>query len=77
MRIQLPNQIETEFFHLENAIDAERIATKTGGQVYCWKTAGKSNWLEKRFSIVDVLGLVVMPRGLSDFIEMPDDENGE
>jgi len=36
-----------------------------------------SNWLEKRFSVVDVLGLAVLPKGLPDKIDLKDDETKE
>ena len=73
MRIVLRNQIESDFFHLEDARQAEQLAAKGESQVYCWKTSGRSNWLERGLSISDVLGLVILPKGLSEIIEMPDD----
>ena len=48
-------------------------ARRTGGQLYCWKTTGRSNWLAQGLSIADVLGVVVLPKGLPECIDMPDD----
>ena len=43
------------------------------GVIYSWKAIGYSNWLEKRSSVADVLGLAVLPKGLPDWIDLPDD----
>ncbi len=45
--------------------------------LYCWKTTCNSNWLEKGFSVADVLAIVVLPQGLPDKICMPNDEKEE
>lgn len=42
-------------------------------EVFSWKTIGRENWLDRGTSLSDVLGLVVLPPGLSDSLEMPDD----
>ena len=73
MRLQILLGIETEFYQLEDFSEALENARASGGTVYMWKTTGRSNWLEKRLSCVDALGLVVLPTGLPDFMEMPDD----
>ena len=69
----LTNQIETEFFELEEAYEAEQLTQRTHSQVYSWKTVGRSNWLERGLSISDVLGLVVLSIDLPDSLDMPDD----
>jgi hypothetical protein len=66
--------LDVEFFQLEEAAQAEMRARDTGGRVYCWKTTGDENWLEAGFSVTDVYGIVVLPHGLPDTLEMPDDE---
>ena len=81
MRIELellvdplrPARIESDLFSLEEAIIAEEFARLTRGAVYCWKTSGVQNWLERGLSIVDVLGLIVLPSNSPDFIGMSDD----
>ncbi len=73
MRITLPNLIVTDLYQLDEAAQAELRAAETEGKVYCWKTIGRSNWLEHGFSVADVLGIVVLPEGFPDYIEMPDD----
>ncbi len=73
MKISLDNVFEFEFFELEEFNKAEQFAKETNGSIYSWKTIGISNWLEKNFSIADVLGLAVIPKGLPDIIELPDD----
>lgn len=73
MRLTLSFEIETDFYQLEEAVQATQIAKASGGEVYTWKTTGRSNWIERRFSCVDSLGLVVLPAGLDDTIEMADD----
>jgi len=47
---------------------------KIGKTVYCWKSVGVENWLEKGLSISDVFCLVLLPRRLPRYIDLPDDE---
>jgi hypothetical protein len=57
--------------------DLPRVARMFGNSevsIYCWKTTGVSNWLERGASVSDVLGFVILPNGLPDLIELPDDE---
>jgi hypothetical protein len=53
------------------------LAEETNSAVYSWKTEGQYNWLQKGFTVVDVLGLTVLPKGLPDMIDLPDDEEEE
>lgn len=64
---------DLEFFELSDAVKAEAYAESVNGEIYTWKTTGRWNWLEHGFSIADVAGLVVIPRRLPDYIDMPDD----
>ncbi len=64
---------DIEFFELIDAEKAEAYAESVNGEVYTWKTTGRWNWLEHGYRIVDVAGLVVIPRRLPDHIDMPDD----
>lgn len=73
MRMTLSILLETDFFQIEEAVLATELAERTDGEIYSWKTSGNENWLIRGFSIVDVLGLVILPKGLPDTIEMPDD----
>lgn len=73
MRVTLGSDYEFEFFQIEELERAKQYADKMDGSIYSWKTTGKSNWLEKRFSIVDVLGFVVLSKNLPDWIDLPDD----
>ncbi len=73
MTVTLDLWLETELYRLEEARQAEEQAVRVNGRVYCWKTTGVWNWLEAGYSIVDVLGLVVLPQGLPDVIELADD----
>ena len=57
---------DVDFYQLE--------ASRTGGRLYTWKTIGLSNWLERNLSVADVAGLIVLPDGLPETIDMPDDE---
>ena len=68
-----PQRIESELFSLEEVEQAEQAASRSNGAVYCWKTTGTQNWLERGLSIVDVLGLVILPASTPAFIDMPDD----
>lgn len=65
---------DVELFQLEDAQRADALAQATGGRVYCWKSQGRTNWLEAGYSVVDVLALVVLPPCLPDYLDMPDDE---
>lgn len=74
MKVKLDDEIEFELFVIEEARQAERIAKETNGVVYTWKTEGRSNWFQKGFTVVDALDLTILPKGLSDWIDLPDDE---
>ena len=65
--------LETDVFQLEEVRQAEALAERSNAEVYTWKARGSENWLIRGLSIVDVLGLVILPRGLPDYIDMPDD----
>lgn len=73
MQIKLNLELRTVFYQIEDARHAEQLAKETSQTIYCWKTSGRSNWLERGSSVSDVLGLVLLPRGLPDQIEMADD----
>jgi len=73
MNVVLPNGTETVLFALEEADDAEFTARQSNREIYCWKTTGRENWLERGLSVVDELGLVLMPKGMPEVIDMPDD----
>ena len=74
MKVSLDGIFEFEFFEIEELKSAEHYAEKIDGSIYSWKTIGYSNWLEKRLSVTDVLGLAVLQKGLPDWIDLPDDE---
>jgi hypothetical protein len=74
MKVNLGNGIEIECFQLEDARYTKTLAQEINGVVYSWKTEGRYNWLERGFSVVDVLGLTILPDGLSNKIDLPDDE---
>lgn len=76
MKISLDGALEFELFELEDFVKAEQFADSNDGRVYSWKTTGYSNWLEKRLSVVDVIGLAVLPKGLPDWIDLPNDMDG-
>jgi len=73
MRVTIDIELEVPWYELREAAEAEQEAAATGGAVYSWKTQGGWNWLERRWSIVDVFGLLVLPRGLPEYIDMSDD----
>ena len=73
MKVSLEENLEYEFFQTEELKSAEQYAKEINGSIYSWKTTGKSNWLEKNLSVVDVLGLAVLPKNLPDWINLPDD----
>ncbi len=73
MKISLGDVLGFEFFELEELKTAEQFAERIDGSIYSWKSIGHSNWLEKRLSVADVLGLAVLPKDLPDWIELPDD----
>ena len=74
MKVSLDRAFEFEFFELEDLKNAAQYAEKINGSIYSWKTIGYSNWLEKGLSVTDVLGLAVLPKGMPDWIDLPDDE---
>lgn len=68
---------DVEVFQTEEIELAERKALETNGNLYCWKTSGESNWLEKGLSISDVYAVVVLPSELPEQIDMLDDHPDE
>lgn len=66
---------DVEVFQTEEFQQVKVKAETSKGEIYSWKTSENSNWLEKGFSNVDVLGLIVLPQDLPVQIEMPDDIN--
>ena len=74
MRVTLELLFESEFFHLEQASEAQTLAAETNSRVYTWKTTGKHNWLELGFSNIDSAGLVVLPNTLPNHVTMSDDQ---
>ncbi len=64
---------DVEFFDILDVEKAEDYAKRVDGEIYSWKTTGRWNWLEHGYRIVDVAGLVVLPRQLPDSIDMADD----
>ncbi len=68
---------DVEVFNMEEINMAEEKAAATGGELYCWKTSGLENWLEKGLSRTDVFGIVVLPANLPEQIDMLDDEDDE
>lgn len=74
MKVNLGNGFEFETFELKQGGQAEKLAAETNGAVYSWKATGSSNWLEKGLSIVDVLGITVLPKDTPEWIDLPDDE---
>ena len=73
MRVAVEPIIPTDLFQLEEWREARTKACASHGCVYTWKTQGESNWLERGLSQTDSLGLVILPRGLPDVMDMPDD----
>ncbi len=73
MQITLPILLEVQVYQLEEYNEVVRIANKQSSTVYSWKTLGKDNWLEQGISLIDTLGLIVLPKGLPDVIDMADD----
>ena len=69
--------LDVDVFSTEMIREVTQHAKATNGRVYCWKTTGAQNWLEARFSQVDVFGYIVLPQGLPDYIEMPNDIDEE
>lgn len=66
--------LEVVVFNTDEVKEPRQLASESNGVLYCWKTCGVFNWLEKGLSASDVLGVVVLPRGLPQQIDMPDDE---
>lgn len=66
-----------EVFNTHELKEAQRLASDLNGVLYCWKTTCNLNWLEKGLSVADVLAIVVLPQGLPDQIDMPNDEKEE
>lgn len=77
IQVALEPVLTTELYQLEEWRDARLNARVSGRAVYTWKTSGRANWLERGYSNVDALGLVLVPSGLPPTIDMPDDAPGE
>lgn len=77
MKVTLDLRLDVELFQLEEVARAEKHAQESGGVLYCWKTSGRENWLDQGLSLVDVVGIIVLPHRLPDPIDMPNDEAEE
>lgn len=77
MRVNLGNGFKFEMFELEQARQAEQLAAETNSAIYSWKSTESSNWLEKGLSIVDVLGITLLPQDMPEWISLPDDDEEE
>ena len=73
MPVKLSRCLEVSLFPLEETKETRKLAARSKGVVYSWKTKWRANWLEKGTSVVDVLGVVVLPQGLPAVLEMPAD----
>ena len=62
-----------KLYQIEELGRVKERLNQTGGCVYTWKTTGRSNWFERGLSIVDSLGVVILPEGIPAVIELPDD----
>lgn len=56
--------------YFATASPAQAYARQTGGRVYSWKNVGEADWLEVGVWCCDVFGLLVLPPGLPDFIDL-------
>lgn len=65
--------IDSPIFDTSDHGLAQAHAAANGGDVYTWKTIESSNWLERGLARSDALALVVLPQGLPDTLDMPDD----
>jgi hypothetical protein len=74
MKVRLGAEFEFELFDIEEARQVEKLAEVTDGIVYSWKTEGRYNWFERGFTVIDVLGLTVLPKGLPEWIDLPNDQ---
>ena len=70
-------KFDVAVFNTDEVSAARHLASESNAVLYCWKTSGNSNWLEKGLSLSDVLGIVVLPRGLPQQIDMHDDEESD
>ena len=73
MKVTLDLLLDVQSFDTLEAKEAQRYAQESNGVVYSWKTIFHWNWLERGFSRVDVLALVVLPKGLPPYMDMADD----
>jgi len=65
--------LKLELFQLEELPRARALSESANGVLYCWKTTGIFNWLEKGISICDVMGIVILPQDLPEQIDLPND----
>ena len=73
MQVTLDLILDLDLFDISEYAKAQALADETGGNIYSWQTACNGNWLEKGIHRVNALGLVVLPKGLPNRIDMPDD----
>jgi hypothetical protein len=71
--IALDLSLDLPFYELEEAREAWEAASRSGAALYTYKTSGRDNWLDRGASVIDALGLVVLPSGLPNQIAMPPD----
>lgn len=73
MKVTLEPLGAADFYQLEDLSVAAAKSLRLGMAIYTWKTACRVNWLEAGASIVDSLGLVLVPPGLPATIDLAGD----
>ncbi len=73
LKVELELLVDTTVYEIEEHAIARQQAEAQSRSLYTWKAVGREHWPERGASITDALGLLVLPAGLPDVINMPDD----
>ena len=66
-------ELELPFYEAEEIESAQKDSIDSGHVVYTWSSSGRSNWLSRGLHMADRLGYILLPQGLPDQIDIPDD----
>ena len=73
MEVELAVYLDVDFYEIEEWKKAVEVAHESNRSLYTWKTSGRANWVERGMSNVDALGLVLLPAGMPEYLEMAND----
>lgn len=69
--------LSIDVYGIEDGLSVALLARSSRREVYSWITYGRDNWLERGYHLCNVLGLVLLPPGLPDIVDLQPDAAGD